>query len=286
MRYVDCGPQPPFLDEIVKNSPRDSDGNVDWQYVTKQFRGEYRQLVDWLANKYGYLCAYCESYKYRDTRDSDNDQWSKQISDDESEETKDFPDSLEHFRPRSKFPDRVAEWENLNYACLQCDVSKRNFFPGRVSVDREALEKLLKVYNRQQEHRYVDPSEDVGYVNPRDSNNRAEKFFTYDKRGRIFPNPNLNDVSWSKAVRTILDFGLFFGTVDIPCIERRVKARTRTKLNLREKRRDAYRRIRYLRSCPINIRDASIKSELELHSFPSFIEWMEKSADPSAPFNP
>ena len=182
MRFVDCGDEPASLRELVKH---DANGRPDWDTSGESGSIFYRDL----GRSFEYLCGYCE-------RPCNRRRPGK-------------PDSSEvdHFRPRSHFPELTFTWENLIYVCRQCNQAKGSQFPGKEPLDGTSAQALLvdaKINGKE----YIDPSVDDGYVNPRDPAERAETYFVFNREGEILPNPNLDDQKWSKARRTIRDFDL------------------------------------------------------------------------------
>ena len=72
----------------------------------------------------------------------------------------------------------------------------------------EEIQRLATKFGRE----FVHPSDKDGYVNPRDPDNKkAECFFSFERSGKrvdILPAEKLDDLEWSKAVRTIADLDL------------------------------------------------------------------------------
>lgn len=269
MHYVDCGSQPEVLAKMKREMPKNANGTLNcdryFKNMDKERSGDYRRLIDYLAKKYNWCCAYCEAYLGRDERLHCRGEISNRNKGTIKEEDKDsepgkYPDSLEHFRPRDLFPERCATWENLNYACSHCDGSKDNKFPGFVQLNEMTKKCLEQKYAKKKEHTYVDPSREDGYVDPRDSLNKAEVFFTYNKKGDILPNPDLDNVNWSKAVRTIFDFGL----------DRDEAVGYRG--NFRKRRRDSYKDLELARKIGKKLEKPSY------FAFSSFHIWMDKNA--------
>ncbi len=66
-------------------------------------------------------------------------------------------DTIEHFRPKAKFPELAYEWENLFLACRKCQKAKRDKFD----------EKLLRPdKNSYSFDRYFDIETDTGKLKP------------------------------------------------------------------------------------------------------------------------
>lgn len=104
---------------------------------------------------------------------------------------------IEHFRPRSRFPDQWITWVNLVYACQRCDERKGENWPGPPG----------------------DPRPSFSYVNPSATSGQrpAEDFFEYCVEtggeadlipGQVMPSPDLSAADWWIADRTILDLDL------------------------------------------------------------------------------
>ena len=154
MHWVDRGPEPEGLGEIrADHTPR-------WvQYYTegvgsRPTDSHWRHYYDNLKYVFGGLCAYCE------------------------EITK---GEVDHFRPKSQFPDLVYSWSNWLFACHECNQAESSYWPAGG---------------------YVDPCE---MSRP----NRPEHYFLFDTQtGFILPNGSLTPRRRQKAQRTIDDLGL------------------------------------------------------------------------------
>lgn len=89
---------------------------------------------------------------------------------------------VDHFRPKSKFPELVYEWSNWVFACHTCNsIYKKDKWP------------------------------EGGYVDPCASSrqDRPENFFEFDLHtGEIIPRPGLNGKRLRIARQTIRDIGL------------------------------------------------------------------------------
>lgn len=89
--------------------------------------------------------------------------------------------TVDHFRPKSKFPELVYEWSNWVFVCRKCNNCKGDKWP------------------------------DDGYVNPCtcSMSERPENFFDFDiYTGEILPKPSLSPERCSKSRKTIDDIGL------------------------------------------------------------------------------
>ena len=100
--------------------------------------GNRRRVRDALAQDFNEVCAYCE-----------------QRCDPVASSGALNAETIDHFRPRTKFPDRWLDWHNLIYACYRCNQNKENKWPG---YDDAMTNKMLSAMDL----RYVVPSE---YVN-------------------------------------------------------------------------------------------------------------------------
>lgn len=239
MRFVDCGTEPVSLQRLAQH---DAAGQPIWNPSGKDGSDFFRDL----GRPFDYLCGYCE-------RPCDLNQGGKQNS-----------NEVDHFRPRSLFPELTFAWENLVYVCRRCNQAKGNQFPGKNPMPDLAINALnseAHSYGKQ----FVDPLEDDGYVNPRDARERAETFFVFNSSGEILPNPNLDDQRWSKARRTIRDFDL--NPVGGPGAT-----------NLCELRREAFKTVSALAlflSSTRTRRAARLNQALQqpVPGFPSFLAW-------------
>ncbi len=70
-------------------------------------------------------------------------------------------ESQEHFRPKSKFPERVYEWSNWLFACHDCNLWKREQWPTGGYVDPCARTVAARP------ERFFDFDPDVGMIKPR-----------------------------------------------------------------------------------------------------------------------
>ena len=114
----------------------------------------WRRFHDELESVFRGLCAYCEEYTKGE---------------------------VDHFKPKSKFPDLVYSWTNWLFVCQVCNRSKLDSWP------------------------------DVGYVDPSaiPASHRPEHYFAFDTlTGFIVPSSTLTPLSRQKAQATIDDIGL------------------------------------------------------------------------------
>ena len=189
MHYVDSRPSPDCL-ATFKNDPMHT--NDHGEYLWNLSPEEHFELVRELVRQFpgvdrgAGVCAYCE--KQCDDRGSKYSQNREEI---------------EHFRPRRYFNSLTFAWSNLMLTCRQCNKQKLEQFPGQTS-DWSAAESEAEANKLGKS--YVSPSEQEGYVNPRE--NGADQYFVFDASGRIKANPDLPDSEWSRANRTINDLDL------------------------------------------------------------------------------
>lgn len=154
-----------------------------WQDIGSQ---ERVQIRDSLVEDFGPICAYCERPCSSPTSAHDSP----------DEET------IDHFRPRSRFPHLSFDWLNLIYACHRCNQRKSNHWPGYddKSVNQALLGLYPGRYTAPQE--YVDPNWAVGKKHVRE-------YFTFNVgTGEMAPAEELDALEWSMAIRTIRDIDL------------------------------------------------------------------------------
>ena len=154
MHWVDRGPEPSGLEAIRdRYTPRWTDfydngiGNQPTDSLWREFREELRRRF--LTN-----CGYCE----RNTRGE-----------------------VDHFRPKSLFPDSVYYWENWIFSCHECNQAKGEKWPAS------------------------------GYVDPcaGSDSHRPESYFTFNTRnGAITPFRELDTDRFARAQQMIVDLKL------------------------------------------------------------------------------
>ena len=154
MHWVDRGPEPAGLGQTRSvYTPR-------WvQYYTarvgkKPTDSYWLNFRDELDSVFKGLCAYCEEFAKGE---------------------------VDHFKPKSRFPDLVYYWTNWLFVCHECNHSKLDKWPAD------------------------------GYVDPcaiADSERPERYFFFNTKTGHITPKRNLPPKSFLKAQETIEDLGL------------------------------------------------------------------------------
>ena len=181
MHSVRRSPEPRFLAAIRQT-------HTQWGNLDVRTRVQVR---DALARDFGCICAYCEQPCQRPTRSGSS----------RNEET------IDHFRPRSRFPNLQFDWLNLIYACKRCNQRKDDGWPGYDGAKRHQL--LAALYSP----RYTAVSE---YVDPNtvDGQRQAGDFFDFNfETGEIKPTDQLGQVEWSMAQRNILDIDLNDGNL-------------------------------------------------------------------------
>ena len=154
MHHVPKSTEPSALKSVrVKHTPR-------WVDYYKRGTGNKPTDSHWrgfsrsLSKEFHGLCAYCEQ---------------------------ECKGEVDHFRPKSRFPDRVYRWDNWVLACHDCNLAKSEKWP-----------KTGYVFS-------CDPS--LGQ--------RPEDYFTFDTMtGEILPMPHLGKRDTAKAWQMIQDLNL------------------------------------------------------------------------------
>lgn len=142
-----------------------------------------RRIRDALAQDFGQICAYCERPCQLPAAEKPD------------------AESIDHFRPRSRFPSQWLDSLNLVYACRRCNQRKGDSWPG---YDDALINKMIAA----EDSRYMPVSE---YVNPNaaDDKRPAGDFFSFDvTSGEIAPSGKIGSEDWSIARRTIWDIDL------------------------------------------------------------------------------
>ena len=153
----------------------------------EEVRSQERVLIrDSLVEDFGPICAYCERPCGSPTPTHDSPH----------EET------IDHFRPRSRFPHLSFDWLNLVYCCYRCNQRKDNQWPG---YDDESVNLALAGFYP---GKYTPPRE---YVNPNwtEGQRQVREYFAFNvETGEMSPAERLDATEWSMALRTILDIDL------------------------------------------------------------------------------
>ena len=183
MHSVERSPEPGFLAQMRSD-------HSDWDELNG---GDRRRIRDALARDFSSICAYCEQ-PCQPTRGRDRTEGGE-------ESPLPYEETIDHFRPRSRFPELWLDWLNLVYACYRCNQSKWDSWPTADDIKN----RLLAAAHRP---RYVPALEFVD-PNAADSRRPAQEFFDYDfDSGEIRPAELLDDIEWSTARRTTYDIDL------------------------------------------------------------------------------
>ena len=184
MRSAKRSPEPWFLAELRtadKAWPDDS---------SSPERGQIRAA---LRQDFKAICAYCQQScePVRRTQAQNGS------------ETRPLPneESIDHFRPRNKFPSLRFDWLNLIYACYRCNQRKGGSWPG---CDEPQPDQSISDGNSG----YKPVTE---YVNPNAVEGQlpAGAFFDFNiDTGEMMPSEQLDRPEWYTARRTILDIDL------------------------------------------------------------------------------
>ena len=154
MHWVDRGPEPGAL---LKVRERYTPGWVRYYrdgHGDRPTDSHWRRFASVLKQRFDDLCAYCEVGRSNE---------------------------IDHFRPKSLFPESVYEWSNWLLACHACNHAKGwKWPPGG----------------------YVDPCAASRQAHP-------ESYFTFDTvTGEILPKEDLTPRRRRKALKTINDLQL------------------------------------------------------------------------------
>ena len=163
MRWVDRGLEPPELVTYRLNFTQ------EWVDYYARLTGDepaayWGRFRDELGRRFHGNCGYCERQC-----DANGEHSGRQPT-------------LDHFRPRSRFPRLTYEWTNWIFSCRQCNVEyKQDKWP------------------------------DQGYVDPcaAEAPEYPERYFDYDDdTGELIPKAGITVDARRKANRTIRDLGL------------------------------------------------------------------------------
>lgn len=154
---------------------------MQWNQLSPSDRGRIRRA---LWQDFNGICAYCEKFCDPPTRGGNSP----------DEET------IDHFRPRSRFPHLSFDWLNLVYSCRRCNDAKGDQWP---EISDQTNQVFAVGYVRYKPvSTYVNPNSVQGQRATRD-------FFDFDiKTGEIFAADSVGDDEWSMAFRTIRDVDL------------------------------------------------------------------------------
>ena len=164
MRWVDRGPEP---DGVAEYSRRFTQGWIDYSKNPASGRPAdsfWREFRRTLGSHTGNICWYCERVCFTDA------------------EIGGLAPTVDHFRPRSKFPQFAYEWSNWIFSCKRCNEDNKE--------DKWPIAG------------FVDPCAD-------DVSQRPQEYFDYDElTGEIVSKKGLTGAARQKALDTIDDLGL------------------------------------------------------------------------------
>lgn len=154
MHTVDRGPEPPGLEAVRRKLTPKWVAHYRDKKGKKPTDDKWRGFHTELSKKFYSLCGYCEAECKGD---------------------------VDHFRPKSKFPERVYVWGNWVLACHVCNIKKGGDWPPGG---------------------YVDPCAKSRSAQP-------ESYFDFDtKTAEIVAKPGLTAVRRRKAANMIKDLAL------------------------------------------------------------------------------
>ena len=156
MHWVDRGPEPLGLGQIRKTLTPAWVAYYRHQVGEKPLDSRWQDFSGDLSSRFHGNCGYCEEYA--------------------------VPGGVDHFKPKSKFPEFVYAWSNWVFACDRCNVAKKK-----------------------------DKWPSGGYVYPCESSpeDQPENFFDFDlDTGEIVAKIGLSEQQHRKAWQTIDDLGL------------------------------------------------------------------------------
>jgi len=126
-----------------------------------RYKKEYNECYKWsdiqdeLASIYKNKCAYCEEKINRNN--AENLSANKEVS-----------HTVEHYRPKSKYPWLAFSWDNLLWCCVQCNTNKDNKFEivnEKVEYDKSFktnIHSSTQSYNLQENPKMIHPElEDI-----------------------------------------------------------------------------------------------------------------------------
>ena len=146
--------------------------------------GDRRRIRVVLFEDFGSVCAYCER----------SCEWPNSYRNSPNQET------IDHFRPRSRFPGLWLDWLNLVYSCHRCNQTKSGSWPEHYDDINQKLAAREPGYTPVSE--YVSPNEEPGQRS-------ASEFFAFDvETGEMTAGEHLDGEEWSIAHRTIGDIDL------------------------------------------------------------------------------
>ncbi len=183
MHSVQRSNEPMHLAQLRRDGKEWSD--LDFRDRARMRRG--------LSDDFKGICGYCEKSCEPPTRSGNS----------RDEET------IDHFRPRRKFPALSFDWQNLVYCCKQCNDAKGGQWPESADQVNQVLNVGYARYIPVD--RYVDPNFQQGQRS-------AHDYFDFDvDTGEIQPARRVNSEEWSTSFRMIRDLDLndsYFGEND------------------------------------------------------------------------
>ncbi len=154
MHWVDRGPEP---ERLASSRAKKTPAWIRYYRDRSNPRptdSDWRNFCEELEQAFSGLCGYCEEI---------------------------CKGEVDHYRPKSRFPELVYQWSNWILACHSCNNLKGEKWPP---------------------HGYVDPC-------AKSRSARPEHFFTFDTlTGEILAKPGLGPVRRAKAIRMIDELGL------------------------------------------------------------------------------
>ena len=174
MHSVQRSPEPEFLAELRS-------AYTNWDDLDG---GDRRRIRDALFEDFGSTCAYCER----------RCEWPNRYRNSPNQET------VDHFRPRYRFPALWLDWLNLVLVCHRCNQTKLGSWPEYDDQVNQVLADANPRYNPVSE--YVSPNEEPGH------RTAQEVFLLTLRPGEMTGAEQLDDKEWSIAHRTIWDINL------------------------------------------------------------------------------
>ena len=155
--------------------------NTKWDDLKPSDRGRIRRD---LSRDFSGICAYCE------TKCDELETAANSVN----------VETIDHFRPRSRFPDQSLEWLNLVYSCKRCNRVKGNKWPASDDLTSSLLPALYGRFQPVSE--YVSPNADKG-------KHSTEDIFDFNvDAGEIVPSDGIGVLEYSMAARAIWDMDL------------------------------------------------------------------------------
>ena len=164
MRWIDRGPEPSGVEDYAREYTQGWVRHFRDRIGAPPDDSYWREFRDGLGQRSNGMCWYCE----RECAPA-----SPAIG---------TAATLDHFKPRSKFPELTYEWANWVFSCRACNVEFKE--------------------DRWPQSGYVDPA-------AADIQDRPESYFDYDSRTNdVIPRQGLSDGQHKRAQDTIDDLNL------------------------------------------------------------------------------